>query len=179
VPMKWKFGGATPATTWEDYYRFTPESNADPVQVGGDPVEMLPQVDGQWPTRPVDSLIFQARSSGGTRVNTTFGGGYFVDNVSLDSSATTTLPKGGPAGAFPGDASIYGSQPFTYQTVNCDGTDLDTLETADAPGASHLTYDAATGIWHYNWQTTKQMVGQCVKLTLTATGNFALFKISK
>ena len=32
---------------------------------------------------------------------------------------------------------------------------MDLLEQVATPGASHLTYDATTGVWHYNWQTTK------------------------
>lgn len=177
VPMKWKLGALEPATTWEDYYRFQPESNADPVQIITDPdeTELLPQVNGMWDTRAVDSLIFQARTGGG-QVPALRGEGFLFDNVELTNSDLGTLPRGGAVG----DASVYTAPIFSWKVVSCDPeANLDALETADVPGASHLTYDAATGIWHYNWQTSKSMVGACVKLTLNATGNSALFKISK
>jgi hypothetical protein len=47
------------------------------------------------------------------------------------------------------------------------------------PGASGLTYNATTGIWHYNWQTKNQYAGNCVELTLNLTGDNALFKFVK
>src|SRR5262249_30631248 len=143
--------------------RFQPESNDG--------------ITPPWGTRPVDSLIFQARTGGGTRVDTTFGGGFFVDNVSLDSWTTASLPN--PM-TTPGDASIYTEPIFTAKQVDCtSGDDVDQLEQVATPGASHLTYDAATGVWHYNWQTTNTMKNTCVKLTLNLTGDYALFKIVK
>ena len=56
VPMKWKLY-ARAVDELEDSYRFQTESNA------GIPSDL-------WTTRPVDSLIFQARTSGGTALNT-------------------------------------------------------------------------------------------------------------
>jgi hypothetical protein len=169
VPMKWKVGGAEPATTWEDYYRFVDESNRD---ANGDP---LPQVNGMWPTRSVDSLIFQARTGGG-QVPSLRGGGFLFDNVELTNTGLGTLPQGGAAG----DASIYTAPIFTAKTINCDtDAEMDPLEEVAAPGASHLTYDATTGVWHYNWQTSNVQKGTCVKLTLNLTGDYALFKLIK
>jgi hypothetical protein len=170
VPMKWKLGASEPATTWEDYYRFKEESNAG-----------IPQAE--WTTRDIDSLIFQARQpSGGSATNPGVnGGGFYIDNLVYDVTAGGTLPTGGAAG----DPTVYGTPIFKYQTVTCGPYPvIDDLETADVPGASHLTYDAATGIWHYNWQTTKSMAGAgCVKLNLYDSGgnviDYALFKISK
>jgi hypothetical protein len=161
VPMKWKIGGAAPATTWEDYYRFQAESN------GG-----IPQAD--WTTRPVDSLIFQARGSG-TQAGVE-GNGFLFDNVTLTSSLTATLPN---PSSTPGDPSIYTEPIFTAKQVSCStGDDIDELEAVATPGASHLTY-AGSGVWHYNWQTTNTMKNTCVKLTLNLTGDYALFKIVK
>ena len=57
---------------------------------------------------------------------------------------------------------------------------LDAIEEVATPGASHLTYDATTGVWHYNWQTKGVVkAGDCVKLTLNLTGQTALFQIVK
>jgi hypothetical protein len=110
-------------------------------------------------------------------VNQTFGGGFFVDNVALESAATASLPN--PT-TTPGDASIYTEPVFTATQVDCsNGEDIDQLEQVATPGASHLTYDPSTGVWHYNWQTTNTMKNTCVKLTLNLTGNYALFKIVK
>jgi len=160
VPMKWKID-ATPATTWEDYYRFQGESNA-----GID--------EAEWTTRPVDSLIFQARSGAGT-APATLNGGFLFDNVELTSSETATLPTGAP-----GDASMYTEPIFTAYRVNCDpDADMDLLEQVATPGASHLTYNEDTGVWHYNWQTTNTQKNTCVKLVLNLTGDYALFKIVK
>ena len=58
------------------------------------------------------------------------------------------------------------------------GTHVDPIE-AYTPGASRLTYNAATGIWHYNWQTPKHLEGHCVKMTLNLTDDYALFKFIK
>jgi hypothetical protein len=180
VPMKWKIATAVP-TTWEDYYRYDSESNE---------FETAP-----WGTRQVDSLIFQARQQQkvagspcaedpgrlGFEARDCWaaneGHGLLFDNVTVSSDTTLTLPTT----AAPVDASFYGTPIFKSVTGPCaDVEDYDPIETADPPGASHLTYDAATGIWHYNWQTTKSMAGAgCVKLTLLATGDYALFKISK
>lgn len=162
VPMKWKIN-AEPATTWEDYYRFQGESNA-----GIDPLD--------WTTRAVDSLIFQARTGGGT-APLTKGEGFLFDNVTLTSSEDATLPTGAP-----GDASVYTEPIFTAKQVSClTGDDLlvDPLEQVGTPGASHLTYNEDTGVWHYNWQTTTAMKGKCWKLTLNGTTGYALFKIVK
>jgi hypothetical protein len=111
-------------------------------------------------------------------VNTTFGGGYFVDNVSLDSSATTTLPN---PSSTPGDPSIYTDPIFTATKITCpNGALVDQIEEVATPGASTLTYDATTGVWHYNWQTKGVVkAGDCVKLVLNLTGQTALFQIVK
>jgi len=184
VPMKWKLDLAPP-TTWEDYYRFDPESNEFETE--------------PWGTRPVDSLIFQARQQQklagspclvdpdrGTDPEfeardcwaANAGHGLLFDNVTVSSDSTFTplATTGGPV-----DASVYGTPIFKSVTGPCDDVEaFDAIETAAAPGASHLTYDAATGIWHYNWQTTKSMAGAgCVKLTLLATDDYAVFKITK
>jgi len=173
VPMKWKLGPVEPATTWEDYYRFQQESNADPVQDPDIPgTEYLPP--DQWTTRPVDSLIFQARTGGGTAPDT-LGEGFYFDNVTL-SDGPADLPQGGAAG----DASVYTEPIFSWRQIDCeDGDNIDPIETVDTPGASHLTYDAASGVWHYNWQTKNTMKNTCVKLTLNINGEYALFKIVK
>jgi len=164
VPMKWTLGSVTPPTTWEDYYRFQAESNA-----GIDPLN--------YTTRPVESLIFQARDSGGA-APASLGKGFFIDNVALDSSDTVTLPN--PT-TTPGDASVYTDPIFTATKIVCpNGAVIDPIEEVATPGASHLTYDATTGVWHYNWQTKGVVkAGDCVKLVLNLTGQTALFQIVK
>jgi hypothetical protein len=162
IPVKFTLN-AEPATTWEDYYRFNPESNAG-----------VPQ--DQWTTRQVDSLIFQARGADGS-TNPNVGGpgtGFLIDNVTLSSTDTLALPTG-----VAGDPSLLGPNPFTAMTNECDSGDaLDPIETY-TPGASGLTYNATTGIWHYNWQTKNQYANKCVELTLNLTDDYALFKFVK
>jgi hypothetical protein len=162
IPVKFTLN-AEPATTWEDYYRFNCESNVPcPAQ-------------GEWGTRQVDSLIFQARGAdGSTNPNIAPGGGFLIDNVTTSSTDTLALPTGAT-----GDPSLLGPNPFTAMTDNCDPNDTtDAIETY-TPGASGLTYNASTGIWHYNWQTKNQYAGNCVELTLNLTGDNALFKFTK
>jgi hypothetical protein len=159
IPLKFKVQ-AQPATTWEDYYRFNPESNAG-----------VPPSD--WTTRQVDSLIFQARGSG-TQAGVD-GNGSFIDNVEYGSTPTPTLPTT----AAVSDPSVFGSKPFTADSIDCDlGADIDPIEVY-APGASDLTYNADTGIWHYNWQTPKSIAGSCVDMTLNLTGTYGLFRFTK
>ena len=158
IPLKFKLT-AEPATTWEDYYRFNGESN-----------DGIPQE--QWTTRGVDSLIFQGRGSGTNEA--VEGNGFLFDNVELTGSGNTTLPTGAA-----GDASILGPHPFTADSIACDlGADIDPIEVY-TPGASGLTYNATTGMWHYNWQTPKSLAGSCVNMTLNLTGDYALFRFTK
>jgi hypothetical protein len=159
IPVKFSLN-AEPATTWEDYYRFNGES-------------------GLGSTRQVDSLIFQARCQGNYGdpecVNPNVPGfGFKIDNVEVSSTDTLALPTG-----VAGDPSLLGPNPFTAMTNECDsGDELDPIETY-TPGASGLTYNATTGIWHYNWQTKNQYANKCVELTLNLTGDYALFKFVK
>jgi hypothetical protein len=61
-------------TSWEDYYRYCTESQP-PVDV----------------SRTVDSLLLQARDSGGTATNTA-GFGFLIDNLDLESGPAPCLP---------------------------------------------------------------------------------------
>jgi len=62
-------------TSWEDYYRYCTESQP-PVDV----------------SRTVDSLLFQARSGGGTAPGT-LGFGFLVDNIDLESGPCPSTPE--------------------------------------------------------------------------------------
>ena len=61
--------------SWEDYYRWCTESG------GG-----VPNESSADQSRTVDSMIFQARSGGGT-APATLGNGFLIDNLSYSSSA--------------------------------------------------------------------------------------------
>ncbi len=61
-------------TSWENYYRFDSEASAEQY------------------VRTTDSLIFQARSGGGT-APATLGNGFLIDNLSLSSGP---IPVGSP-----------------------------------------------------------------------------------
>jgi hypothetical protein len=61
--------------TWEDYYRWCPESGGGIV--GGTVADQ---------SRTVDSMIFQARSGGGTCTPSCRGYGFLIDNLSYASS---------------------------------------------------------------------------------------------
>jgi hypothetical protein len=62
--------------SWEDYYRWCPESG------GG-----IPNDSSADQSRTVDSMIFQARTSGGT-ATLLIGNGFLIDNLSYSSSAS-------------------------------------------------------------------------------------------
>jgi hypothetical protein len=170
IPMKWRLSATSFATSWEDYYRYNGESNA-----GIDPED--------WTTRQVDSLIFQARCVGapGTPqcANANDPDGFLIDNVSYTSSSIGTPLPVTTQGV--SDPSVYGNPPFTASGEDCGDLDgnIDPIETVAAPGSSGLTYNEATGIWHYNWQTPKSYAKHCVRLTLNLTGDSTLFKFTK
>jgi hypothetical protein len=50
--------------------------------------------------------------------------------------------------------------------VACTGGTLDTLEETALPGQAALTYDAASGRYHYNWKTQSSWAGTCRRLVL-------------
>ena len=50
--------------------------------------------------------------------------------------------------------------------VSCTGGPLDTLEETALPGQATLTYDAASGRYHYNWKTQSSWSGTCRRLVL-------------
>lgn len=180
IPMKWKLGTQSFATSWEDYYRYNTESN------GGDKVE--PFEGAPFGTRNVDSLIFQARCDGvGTCENPLIeeDGGFLIDDVAYESTSARTLPI---ATTPVTDPSVYGTGEvgnpvFTTKASlasECSplAGDIDPLEVY-APGASGLTYNAATGVWHYNVQTPKSYAGKCVEMTLNGFDESAQFKFVK
>jgi len=73
-------------TSWEDYYRWCTESQT--------------VTDGVGATRPVDSLIFQARTGGGPCLPSCTGNGYLIDNLSYtadNSPATIAVDDDGMA----------------------------------------------------------------------------------
>jgi hypothetical protein len=177
IPLKWRLQASSFATSWEDYYRYNTESNAG-------------QGVGPFTTRKVDSLIFQARCApddpARTCANENLGtvgdeDGYLIDTVTYSTSDTLGLPV---ALASVNDPSVYGdANPFTASGASASECrlrrDLDPIETY-TPGQSGLSYNAETGIWHYNWQTPKtSVVGKCVELTLDLTGDSSLFKFTK
>ncbi len=56
------------------------------------------------------------------------------------------------------------------EKVSCDtGASLGDDKPTVSPGNSHLVYTAATGRYHYNWQTDKGWGGTCRKLTVRLT----------
>ena len=180
IPMKWTLSAPSFATSWEDYYRYNPESNAAPVQDPNIPgTELLPQ---PWGTRKVDSLIFQARCSAvGPCANAPVQGqGFLIDNVEYTSSPIGTPLPVATQGV--SDASAYGTPVFTTTgsaAAECSpaGEDLDAIETYTS-NAGGLLYHG-NGVWQYNWQTPKSYAGKCVEMTLNLTGDSTLFKFVK
>ena len=69
------------------------------------------------------------------------------------------------------------------EKVNCDtGASLGDDKPTVTPGNSHLVYDAATGRYHYNWQTDKAWGGTCRKFTVRltdGTDHVLFFKFAK
>jgi N-acetylneuraminic acid mutarotase len=53
------------------------------------------------------------------------------------------------------------------QQINCNTYDpIDPVEETVTPGGSSLTYDPATGWYHYNWQTDRAWAGTCRQFIL-------------
>jgi hypothetical protein len=58
--------------------------------------------------------------------------------------------------------------PVGVNTISCgSGADVDAVEEISAPGASGLSYDAATQTYTYVWRTNKAWQGSCRQLVLT------------
>jgi len=157
IPMKWTLSAPSHATSWEDYYRYNPESNA-----GLEPED--------YTTRQVDSLIFQARCSAvGPCANAPVQGqGFLIDNVEYTSSAIgTPLPV---ASVGSSDASVYENPPFTIQGELCGGLgeEIDPIEVY-ASNAGGLMYQG-NGVWQYNFKTQKSWGGNCAEVQLAGFG---------
>jgi hypothetical protein len=165
IPLKWRLSAPSFATTWEDYYRTDPESNKDEDN------NLLPQ---PWGTRPVDSLIFQARTQreflpdgqlepvGKWSENA--GRGFLFDNVSIDKSTTLSLPI---ASVGVSDALVYNTPPIAARVETCGQDDeLDAIEVYASNNVVGLMYHG-NGVWQYNWQTPKTLAGKCVEVKLS------------
>jgi hypothetical protein len=174
IPLKWRVEGSSFATSWEDYYRYDKESNGGALVA--DPADL---VNG-YGTRDVDSLIIQARGSGGNALAQ--GKGYLIDNVTYESAALgTPLPV---LSAGVGDALIYNNPPITVTGANaaeCAPTDgdIDAIEVY-AANAGGLMYHG-NGVWQYNWQTPKSLAGKCVEVALSpaALNGSTMFMFTK
>jgi hypothetical protein len=170
IPLKWRVEGSSFATSWEDYYRYDKESNG-----GLNAPDPIDPING-YGTRDVDSLIIQARGSGGNVLAQ--GKGYLIDNVTFESAALgTPLPV---LSAGVGDASIYGNTPVKYTTLDCndlDGGGIDAIETYTS-NTGGLMYHG-NGVWQYNWQTPKAYAGKCVELTLNLGDYTTSFQFTK
>jgi len=156
IPLKWRLAAKSFATSWEDYYRFNTESNAN-------------QGPGPYTTRQVDSLIFQARclSPNPCANPSVQGAGFLIDNVSYESAALgTPLPI---ASAGVGDASVYNTPAVRYTVEDCNDLDggVDAIETYTS-NTGGLMYHG-NGVWQYNWQTPKTLAGKCVSVFLSPT----------
>jgi hypothetical protein len=96
--------------------------------------------------------------------------GFFqpVDNDALNVvQAGRAIPVKFSLGGDHGLDIFAGGSP-TSVPVACDtGARLDTVEETVTAGGSSLTYDAATGRYHYVWKTSKAWSGQCRTLVVT------------
>jgi PKD domain len=93
-----------------------------------------------------------------------------VDNapvVNVVKAGSTVPVKFGLGGDF--GLAIFAAGFPASASVPCSGGSLDTLEETAQPGAATLTYDPATGRYHYNWKTSKSWAGQCRTLVLRFT----------
>jgi hypothetical protein len=155
IPLKWRLAASSFATSWEDYYRYNTES--------------VTPATPQFTTRPVESLIVQARcaAAGPCSNATAQGRGYLIDNVSYESAAIgTPLPI---ASAGVGDASVYNTPAVRYSIEECGDLDggVDAIETYTS-NTGGLMYHG-NGVWQYNWQTPKTLAGKCVSVFLSPT----------
>ena len=177
IPLKWRVEATSFATSWEDYYRYDKESNGGAAPDGANVPPPADLVNG-YGTRDVDSLIIQARGSGGNALAQ--GKGYLIDNVTFGSEALGTPLPTGSVGV--GDASIYDTPPITVTGENCGDLPpggLDPIEVY-AANANGLMYHG-NGVWQYNWQTPKSLAGKCVEVALSpaALNGSTLFMLTK
>jgi hypothetical protein len=159
IPLKWRLAAPSFATSWEDYYRYDKESN------GGANVAPPADLVNGYGTRDVDSLIFQARGSGGNAQAQ--GAGYLIDNVKFESATLgTPLPI---ASVGVSDASVYNTPAVRYTVEDCNDLDggVDAIETYTS-NTGGLMYHG-NGVWQYNWQTPKTLAGKCTSVFLSPT----------
>lgn len=90
-----------------------------------------------------------------------------VDNppvVNVVKAGSTVPLKFGLGGARGLDIFAPGYPAST--AASCGNASTDALEETATPGSTTLTYDAATGRYHYNWQTDRSWGGSCRTLVL-------------
>jgi hypothetical protein len=108
------------------------------------------------PTTPPDITV--ALTTGPPPVVYNFSGFKApVDNLPVLNlaKAGSNIPLKFSLGGNKGMAIFADGYPKS-QVIPCNSTALvDGIEITDSPGNSSLTYDAATGLYHYNWKTEK------------------------
>ena len=109
-------------TSWEDYYRWCTESG------GGVPND--PSADQP---RTVDSMIFQARTGGGTAPpGTVAGHGFLFDNLSYASFSTNQCDERHSDGDGDVDSSDGRHGHTTFHKHGCGHQDADSVQHTDA-----------------------------------------------
>src|SRR5262249_53147270 len=156
-------------TSWENYYRFNPESH-----------------NPAYATRAVNCLLFRV---GGSAVPANIGNGFLIDNVSLASGpilhnfngffapvnnspvvnqakAGSSIPVKFSLGGDKG-LNIFAPGSPKVQTVACEGSlPTDPIEETASAGGSSLSYDSVTGQYTYIWKTDKAWKLSCKQLVL-------------
>lgn len=155
-------------TTWENYYRFDPESQGSPHD------ESLENV-----SRTIDSLLFRA---GGTAAPSTLGAGYLFDNVVIGVTDPTapvvTISTVSTTTATP---TITGTvdDPDATVTLSIDGTSFPAVNNGDGTwsykvvtplsNGSHQLIATATDAWDNSSSATSTLIVSLPTTTSTTT----------
>ncbi len=105
-------------TSWENYYRYDAEANA----------EQTPRI--------IKTVLFR---SGGTAVPANFGNGFLFDNVTLTSSTPVTSVSGEITNPATDGATVSGIYNFTATYDDGDEVDDDAVQWAIRQGACNAT----------------------------------------
>ncbi len=121
--------------------------------------------DGEIVARTSQASIWEF----GERYDTSDGFLQPVDNspVLNTASAGRTIPASFSLGGNEGLAILAAGSPTSAQVV-CPGPGpTDAIEETTAATGGGLTFDPATGVYKYNWKTSKAWAGTCRRLTIT------------
>ena len=151
---------------------YTPPTATDIVD-GAVPVSCTP-ASGTWFNVGTTAIHCQATDTAGNTATSTFNvivsyafAGFFspVDNLPVVNTvqAGQSIPVKFSLGGYQGMAIFAAGYPKSI-VMTCGASAQDAVEETGTAGASTLTFDPATGRYHYVWKTEKAWSGTCRQL---------------